>query len=186
MCLTNLAPLRSLNMNGNAFFITHPLCGESIGHQWIPFMTTNNANLWYFVGVSSNKLLNKHSSVWLSETPWRPCAIAEMITFICNTPCSVWEDHTGMLYCRTETVEINPKNTFFGSFSDAYKSHHSVSVRNRFPLKLYIFLKKIVSYYMWNKLDCNKNRNYRLFSEKVAQKTEMGLLDPGHLCAQFK
>ena len=35
--------------NGNVFRITGPLCGELIGHRWIPGTKANDAEVWYFL-----------------------------------------------------------------------------------------------------------------------------------------
>ena len=32
--------------NGNIFGVTGPLCGESIGHRWIPRTNASDAELW--------------------------------------------------------------------------------------------------------------------------------------------
>ena len=71
--------------NGNAFRITGPLWGGSIG--WFPSKRASNTDLWWFFlasdtdlwgffYVSLNKLLNKHSSGRRCDTPgpmWRHC-----------------------------------------------------------------------------------------------------------------
>ena len=35
--------------NGNTFRVTDPLCGEFIGHRWIPLTKASDAELWYFL-----------------------------------------------------------------------------------------------------------------------------------------
>ena len=35
--------------NGNIFHATGPLCGELIGHRWIPLTKNSDAKLWYFI-----------------------------------------------------------------------------------------------------------------------------------------
>ena len=35
--------------NGNNFRVTGPLCGEFIGHQWIPLTKASDAKLWCFL-----------------------------------------------------------------------------------------------------------------------------------------
>ena len=35
--------------NGNIFRVTGPLCGEFIGHWWIPRIKVSGAKLWYFL-----------------------------------------------------------------------------------------------------------------------------------------
>ena len=35
--------------NGNIFRVTGPLCGEFIGHRWIPHTKASDAELWYFL-----------------------------------------------------------------------------------------------------------------------------------------
>ena len=33
----------------NVYRVTGPLCGDVIGHRWIPLITANDAGLWYFL-----------------------------------------------------------------------------------------------------------------------------------------
>ena len=35
--------------NGNIFRVTGPLCGEFVGHRWIPLTKASDAELWYFL-----------------------------------------------------------------------------------------------------------------------------------------
>ena len=35
--------------NGNIFYLTGPLWGESTGHRWIPLTKTSDAELWCFL-----------------------------------------------------------------------------------------------------------------------------------------
>ena len=37
-----------MSWNGNIFCITGPLCGELIGHRWIPRTKASEAKLWCF------------------------------------------------------------------------------------------------------------------------------------------
>ena len=36
------------SFNGNIFYITGPLWGESTGHQWIPLKIASDVELWCF------------------------------------------------------------------------------------------------------------------------------------------
>ena len=46
--------------NGNIFRVTGPLCGEFIGHRWIPLTKTSDAELWccYFISAWINGWVN--------------------------------------------------------------------------------------------------------------------------------
>ena len=63
--------------NGNIFRVTGPLCGEFIGHRWIPLTKASDAELWCFFDLRLNKRLSKQSWGWWFETPsrslWRYC-----------------------------------------------------------------------------------------------------------------
>ena len=60
------------------------LLSLSVGNQLVaggfPWQKDSNADLWCFVVVSLNKLLNKHSIERQSETPWWSFDVAEMVT----------------------------------------------------------------------------------------------------------
>ena len=79
-------------------------------------------------------------------------------------------------------TQLNPKETSWGLKGPvAYISYHCVSLKNRFLLKRYVFLRNIVLH----NIICETNwivittKFYRQFCEKVTQKTETGLLGPG-------
>ena len=59
------------------FRVTGPLCGEFIGHWWIPLTRASDAVLWCFLW--SAKRLSKQSWGWWFETPsrslWRHCNV---------------------------------------------------------------------------------------------------------------
>ena len=58
--------------NGNIFPVTGPLCGEFIGHRWIPRTMASDAELWYtFFYPSLNKRLSKQRIHRWFETPSR-------------------------------------------------------------------------------------------------------------------
>ena len=48
---------------------------ESGRYRWFSSQKTNNAELWCFLFVSLNKLLNKQSGYWWFETLWRSCSL---------------------------------------------------------------------------------------------------------------
>ena len=77
---------------------------------------------------------------------------------------------------------LNPKETSWGLKGPvAYISYHCVSLKNRFLLKRYVFLKNIVldNIMCETKWIVITTKFYRFFCEKVTQKTETGLLGPG-------
>ena len=54
--------------NGNIFCVTGPLCGEVIGHRWIPRTKASDAELWcFFFDLRLNKRLSKQSWGWWFE-----------------------------------------------------------------------------------------------------------------------
>ena len=72
---------------GNIFRVTGPLCGEFIGHWWIPQSKGSGAELWCFFYLRLIKRLSKQSWGWWFETSscslWRHWNI--------ETPsCSLW------------------------------------------------------------------------------------------------
>ena len=56
--------------NRNIFRVTGPLCGEFIGHRWIPRTVTRSFDI--FFDQRLNKRLSKSSLGWWFETPLRP------------------------------------------------------------------------------------------------------------------
>ena len=42
--------------NGNIFRVTGPLCGELIGHRWIPRTKASDAELWCFFALAASEL----------------------------------------------------------------------------------------------------------------------------------
>ena len=55
--------------NGNIFRVTGHLCGEVIGHRWIPHTKASDADLWcFFFYLCLNKWLSKQSWGWWCET----------------------------------------------------------------------------------------------------------------------
>ena len=80
------------------------------------------------------------------------------------------------------SVSINPKETSWSPKGPvAYISYHCVSLKNRFLLKRYVFLKNIVLQNIMceTKWIVITSKFYRYFCEKVTQKTETGLLGTG-------
>ena len=65
----------SVNMmtstNRNIFRVTGHLCGEFIGHRWIPRTKASDAELWRFFDLRPYKL-SKQSRGWWFETPSCP------------------------------------------------------------------------------------------------------------------
>ena len=70
--------------NGNTFRVTDPLCGEFIGHRWIPLTKASDAELWYFLwsapwihGWVNNRDAGDYDVIvmWVESTShrWRPC-----------------------------------------------------------------------------------------------------------------
>ena len=70
-------PHMMTSSNGNIFRVTGPLCGEFIGHRWIPLTKASDTELWFFFDMRLNKRLSKQSWGWWFETPsfplWRQC-----------------------------------------------------------------------------------------------------------------
>ena len=44
-----MADIMMASLNGNIFRVTGPLCGEFIGHRWIPRTKASDAELWCFL-----------------------------------------------------------------------------------------------------------------------------------------
>ena len=65
--------------NGNIFRVTGPLCGEFIGHRWIPLKRPVTQSFGVFFDLHRNKRLSKHSRRRWLETPshslWRHCNV---------------------------------------------------------------------------------------------------------------
>ena len=53
------------------FPIIGPLCGEFLGHRWIPFTKASDSELWCFLWSALNERLNKQSRRWWCVTPSR-------------------------------------------------------------------------------------------------------------------
>ena len=51
--------LMMTSSNGNIFRVTGPLCGEFIGHWWIPLTKPNYAELWYFLWSESEQTVEQ-------------------------------------------------------------------------------------------------------------------------------
>ena len=66
--------------NGNIFRISGLLCGEFIGHQWIPLTKTTDAELRCFFDLRLNRQLSKQYRRWWFETLqrllWRHCNVS--------------------------------------------------------------------------------------------------------------
>ena len=58
--------------NENIFHVTGPLCGEFIGHRWIPLTKTSDAGFDVFIDLHLINGLSKQSWGWWFETPSRP------------------------------------------------------------------------------------------------------------------
>ena len=62
--------------NGNIFFVTGPLWGESTGDRWIPFTEASDTELWCFLWSAPEQLVEHRWRRWF-ETPsnslWRHC-----------------------------------------------------------------------------------------------------------------
>ena len=68
----NIPQYMMTSSNGNIFRVTDPLCGEVIGHRWIPPTKASDAELWcFFFDFALNKRLSKQSWSWWFETPSR-------------------------------------------------------------------------------------------------------------------
>ena len=79
------------------------------------------------------------------------------------------------------TLGLNPKQTSWDLLCPvAYKSYQCVSLRNRLPLKLYVFLKNIILHSIMCEISWTVIRTqfYRLLSEKV-HKDPNGPFRPG-------
>ena len=61
--------------NGYIFRVTGHLCGELIGHRWIPHTKASVTKLWFSFDLRLNKRLSKQSRYWWFERPslslWR-------------------------------------------------------------------------------------------------------------------
>ena len=57
--------------NGNVFRVTGPLCGEFIGHRWIPLTKTSDAKLWCFLWSTPKQTVSKQSRCRGFKTPSR-------------------------------------------------------------------------------------------------------------------
>ena len=67
--------------NGNIFRITGPLCGEFIGHRWIPLTSASDAQLWCIIWSAPERAFSTHSGrQWFqtaSRSIWRHCSTDE-------------------------------------------------------------------------------------------------------------
>ena len=85
-------------------------------------------------------------------------------------------------HLHVSVLHLNAKETSWGLKGPvAYISYHCVSLKNRFLLKRYVFLKNIVLHNIIceTKWIVITTKFYRFFCEKVTQKTETGLLGHG-------
>ena len=92
--------------NENIFRVTGPLCGEFIGHQWIPLTRPVTRSF----DLRLNKRLSKQSWGWWFETPsrslWRHCnAIYPMLQAITRTNV----DSASKVFCGTHLRVIQKK-----------------------------------------------------------------------------
>ena len=53
--------------NGNIFRVTSPLCGEFIGHRWIPLTEASDAELFSLICAWINGWVNNHEAGHLSS-----------------------------------------------------------------------------------------------------------------------
>ena len=71
----------------NIFCVTGHMCGEFIGHRWIPHTKASDAELWCF-DLRLNKKLSKQWWCWWFESPlhplWRLCNIIQSSVSRCN------------------------------------------------------------------------------------------------------
>ena len=71
--------LMMTSSNGNFFRVTGPLCGEFIGHRWIPSQRPVTRSFDVFFDLRLNKRLNKQSRRRWFEAPscslWRHCNV---------------------------------------------------------------------------------------------------------------
>ena len=63
--------------NGNIFRVTGPLCGEFIGHRWIPLTKASDTELWCFLWS-----VPEQTAEWTIET----LVILDAITLILTSP----------------------------------------------------------------------------------------------------
>ena len=91
------------NMKTLYFHNSGTLCGESTSHEFPP--ERPNAELWCFIFIDLNKLLNKQLSCQLSEMPWCSCDVTVMDLQVnklsVNSTVSYSGDVTVMQHCHT-------------------------------------------------------------------------------------
>ena len=54
--------LMMTSSNGNIFRVTGPLCGEFVGHRWIPLTKASDAELWFFIWAWINVWVNNREA----------------------------------------------------------------------------------------------------------------------------
>ena len=89
-----LSPAMMTSSNGNIFRITGPLCGEYIGHRWIPLTKASDAELWCFLWSASERLSKQLERRWFETPPrslWRHCNDDQ---YRCETKACNWQIDT--------------------------------------------------------------------------------------------
>ena len=125
---------------GNIFCVPGPLCGEFIGHRWIPPQRPVTRSFGVFFDLRLNKWLNKQSWSWWFETPSR----------------SLWR-HYNAAANFSETMAIKNTNRFCheNAFEDVAASNagHFVQALNAKRIKQYISR----VYTHWSFLSCSRD-----------------------------
>ena len=98
--------------NGNIFHITGPLCGEFIGHRWIPLTKAGDAELWCFLWSSPEQTVEQ---TILRLVIWD--AIAPIMT-------SLWWHWTKIMEDVCKEVNTSMKIIIYMYHDDVIKWKH--------------------------------------------------------------
>ena len=101
-CVCNM----TMSWYRNAFRITGPVWGESIGHRWVPITKANNGKLSVFFVVCLNKFLKKmvETRVIRAATTFKRCQYNEMLNIYGLSIFSFWLDYSSMYVAKPTKV----------------------------------------------------------------------------------
>ena len=92
----SIRPSIMMSSNGNIFCVTGPLCGEFTGHWWIPLTKASDAELWCFLSVPEQMIVQtnripscslwRHCNEWLCNHSMYCEPISLFAEMACQTP----------------------------------------------------------------------------------------------------
>ena len=123
----HISVLMMTSSNANIFRVTGHLCGEFTDPQWIPHTKASDAELWCFLfDLRPNKLSNKQSWGWWSQTPSRPLWRHRNVAFVEIRAVHTMEIQS--ICMLTLKIEIDPSHIENTHMTAVYPFHRLVEV----------------------------------------------------------